>query len=479
MAPVTVPESTAIPRLSPATLDRLPPDVERPRYDPLAQRAGIVHFGIGAFHRAHQAVYTDQAMNAGDRDWGIVGVSLRSPAVRNQLNPQAGLYSLVQRSADADIVRVTGAVRDVLVGAADSAAIIAALASPDTHIVSVTITEKGYHRALGGGLDLDDSAIRADLDEQDRPSTIYGFLRAGLRQRMAAGLPGLTLISCDNLAANGAVLDRCLQSFLDVADRPLARWFAKECACPSTMVDRIVPATTESDLAGLADRTGVFDAAAVVAEPFHQWVIEDRFVTLRPRWEVGGAEFVPDVHAHELAKLRLLNGAHSALAYLGLRAGHSFVHQAVADPRIRPVIGGLMREALATLPLTPGFDGAAYCSNLLRRFANSRLPHSLAQIAMDGSQKLPQRWFATLADAARRGADCSSLLESVAAWIRFVRGDRFEVVDPCAAQLQRLWSRHGAEGIAASLFDSDGLFCGTWRADPESLARLRHLLSTD
>ena len=467
----------ASPRLFPAMLDRLPGDIGRPRYDRAAQRNGIVHFGIGAFHRAHQAVYTEDAMNAGDRDWGIVGVSLRSAAVRNQLVPQAGLYSLVQRDAGGDAVRIAGAVRDVLVGPQHAAGIVAAIASPYTRILSFTITEKGYHRALGGGLDLEDPAIIADAGGTTAPATIYGFIRAALSERRAAGLPGLTLISCDNLAGNGAVLERCLRAFLEIAEAPLARWFDEECSCPSTMVDRIVPATTEADLAALADRYGVYDAAAVVAEPFRQWVIEDRFVTSRPRWEIGGATFVSDANAYELVKLRLLNGTHSALAYLGLSAGHRFVHEAIADPAIRYTVDRLMREAAATLQPIPDFDVTAYCSRLLERFSNTRLPHSLAQIAMDGSQKLPQRWFATLSDAARQGWRCPALLESLAAWVRFVRGDWFEVVDPHAAELKAHWWKYGADGISASLFGNNGLFAATWPADAESLETLRTALA--
>lgn len=263
-------------RLSPATLGQVSADIARPQYDHAAQRRGIVHFGIGAFHRAHQAVYTDDAMNAGDRDWGITGVSLRQPTVREQLVPQRGLYSLIERRPDGDAARIIGAVQDVLVGREDPAAVVAAIAAPDTQIVSLTITEKGYHRAPDGTLDFDDPVIRAELADGAAPRTIYGFLRASLAKRRAAGLSGLTLISCDNLAANGAVLRDGLESFLERADPMLARWFADHCACPSTMVDRIVPATTPGDLDQLASRLSVRDEAAVVTEPFRQWVIEDR-----------------------------------------------------------------------------------------------------------------------------------------------------------------------------------------------------------
>ena len=460
-------------RLAPETLARLSKGVQLPAYDRNAQRSGIVHFGIGAFHRAHQAAYTDDAMAAGDRDWAIVGVSLRSPAVRNQVAPQAGLYSIIERIAKGESVRIAGAIRDVLVGRIHPTSIIGAVASPDTRILSFTVTEKGYHRTLNGGLDLNDPAIGADLMGDATPQTIYGFIRAGLAQRRAAGLPGLTLVSCDNLASNGVVLYQCLHTFLEAVDKPLAAWFAGECACPSTMVDRIVPATTEADLAGLAERLGVRDEAAVVTEPFRQWVIEDQFVTPRPRWENAGAQLVSDVHTYELAKLRLLNGAHSALAYLGLMAGHRFVHEAIADPEIRPIVKRLMRvEASATLRKMLRFHADAYCDRLIARFENPRLPHSLVQIAMDGSQKIPQRWLAVLTDSAASGRSCPAILNALSSWVLYVRGDRFAVSDPLATKLKILWETAGEQGIVAALFGPGGLFSKYWTAKSYELAAL-------
>lgn len=461
------------PRLAPRLLERLPADIARPAYDRAAQRTGIVHLGIGAFHRAHQAAFTDDAMALGDRDWGIAGVSLRSPSVRAQLAPQDGLYSLVERGSDEERVRVIGAVRASLVAGEDQPAILEALAAPDTHILSFTITEKGYHRAPGGDLDFDAEAIRADLTQGGVPRSIYGLLRAGLERRRAAGRPGLTLLSCDNLAGNGAVLRDMLGAFLDAADPGLASWFAAECAVPCSMVDRIVPATTPDDLDALARRFGVRDEAAVITEPFRQWVIEDRFAGPRPRWEAVGAEIVGDVHGYELAKLRMLNGAHSALAYLGLRSGHAFVHQAIADPSIRRTVEQLIHiEAASTLPPTPGFDPRAYAGRLLDRFANRRLPHSLAQIAMDGSQKIPQRWLATLSERSARGDASPALSEALAAWIHHVRGDRHDVVDPLAGKLAGLWRAAGSGEIVPALFGPGGLFAESWRAGPNEIAAL-------
>ncbi len=469
--------ATQLPRLSPAALASLSGRAQLPAYDRDAQRSGIVHFGIGAFHRAHQAVYTDDAMAFGDRDWAIRGVSLRSLAVHDQLAPQAGLYSVIERSAAGENVRIAGAVRDVLAGGSQPTSIIDAIASPDTRILSFTVTEKGYHRAIDGGLDCNDPAIVSDLAGKAAPQTLYGFVRAGLAQRRANGLPGVTLVCCDNLASNGTVLGQCLHAFLEAADKTLAAWYAAECACPSTMVDRIVPATTQADLAGLAERLGVRDEAAVVTESFRQWVIEDRFATARPRWEAGGAQFVRDVHSYELAKLRLLNGAHSALAYLGLMAGHRYVHEAIGDPVIRSIVRRLMRaEAAATLHKMLPFHAEAYCDRLMARFENPRLPHSLAQIAMDGSQKIPQRWLAVLAESAQSGRFCPAILNALSCWILYVRGDRFEVSDPLGSRLKALWETAGERGVVAGLFGAGGMFSKYWTAKPSEVAALNTYL---
>ncbi|WP_233999941.1 mannitol dehydrogenase family protein [Porphyrobacter sp. TH134] len=464
-------------RLSQAMLGGLAEHVRRPDYDWQAQRAGIVHFGIGAFHRAHQAAYTDAAMAAGDRDWRITGVSLRSGDVEAQLNPQDGLYTLTDRSGDAAATRLIGAVGRVIVAPDAPQAVIAAIASPDTRIISFTVTEKGYLRGADGMLDVTDAALRADQAGTGAPRTIYGFLAAGLAQRRAAGLPGVTLLSCDNLAHNGRQLRGMMSAYLQATDPALADWFARECRCPSTMVDRIVPAMTDTDRAWVAQQIGVADAGAVLTETFCQWVIEDDFAGPRPRWEAAGVQFVSDVGAWEAAKLRMLNGAHSALAYLGLERGHDFVHQAVADPAIRPLIEQLMRgEAAATLDPASGIDAGAYAEGLLQRFANTALQHRLIQIAMDGSQKIPQRWLEPLAINQRAGRTSPATLQALAAWCRHVRGDQRPVDDPQAQRLGALWQQHGSAGIATALFGAEGMFAATWIASPAALAVLdQHL----
>lgn len=431
----------------------LPASIQAPGYDRAKQAAGIVHIGIGAFHRAHQAVYTDDAMNAGDRDWGIIGVSLRSGDVAAQLNPQQGLYTVGTRSASGNKLRLVGAVQHVLVASETPQAVIAALAAPTTHIVSFTVTEKGYLRRPDGSLNLDDAEANPSL---------YRFVAAGLAARKAAGLPGLTLLSCDNLAGNGAVLRRLMRDHLAAYHPDLSAWFDSECRCPATMIDRIVPATTEPDRIAVEAVLGARDEGAVVTEGFSQWVIEDDFAGPRPCWEKVGAELVADVAPYETAKLRMLNGAHSAIAYIGLGRGHAFVHQAIADPAIRPVIERLMREEAApTIDAAPGQDLVAYAAALLDRFANPALNHRLIQIAMDGSQKIPQRWLETLAWHQKRGARCPALETAIAAWIAFLRSDH-PLDDPLAALLR---AAVAGERATERLFGANGLLPSGWHPE--------------
>lgn len=446
----------------------LPANISLPHYDRSAQKAGIVHFGIGAFHRAHQAVYTDDAMNAGERDWGIIGVSLRSPAVAEQMNPQGGLYSVTQRSKNSDKTRVIGAVQKVLMAADEPDAVVAALASEDTHIVSFTITEKGYCRAPDGSLDF------AQADER----SAYAYLASAMQQRRAAKLSGLTLLSCDNLAANGAQLAVLMRSYLQRCAPDLVSWFEDQCSCPSTMVDRIVPATTDSDRESIAAILGGVDQAAVVTEPFTQWVIEDHFVGKRPGWEIGGAQFTKDVAPFETAKLRMLNGAHSALAYIGLQRGHAFVHQAIADPYILALVKTLMHdEAANSLQPAAGQNLASYADALIARFANPALNHRLIQIAMDGSQKIPQRWLETLAYHQKQGRQCPAILEAIAAWILHIRGDKNIVDDPMRDTFSALWHTSGEAHIASALFGNGGQLAQYWKASEEDLTLVNHWVS--
>ncbi len=425
-------------RLSTATLSALPAEVERPRYDRTAVRRGVVHLGIGAFHRAHQAWYFERALDGGDLRWGIVAASLRSAGVADQLNPQDGLYTLAVRDGSGEALRVFGAVQQVLVAPQDPATLVAVLADADTHIVTLTITEKGYKLdPATGALNVGDADLAADLASLDAPRTAPGFLVAALARRRAAGLKPFTAISCDNLPHNGKRLRDAVLTLARVHDAGLADWIAEHGAFPQTMIDRIVPATTPDDIAALSTRTGVEDQAMVKTEPFSQWVIQDWFAGERPDFASLGVQLTAAVDPWEDAKLRLLNGAHSAMAYLGGLAGVEFVHEMVARPEVVRFVEALWDEAEATLSPPPGLDVAAYRSELMARFANPALQHRTRQIAMDGSQKLPQRLLAPIADRLAAGQGIDALALGVAAWMQWQggldeAGETFTVDDPLA-----------------------------------------------
>jgi len=456
-----------IPRLSPTTLDRLPADVPRPRYDRASLPTGIVHIGLGAFHRAHQAVYTEDALAREPGPWGICGVSLRSPDTRDALAPQGGLYTVVVRDAQGERPRVVGSVTEALVAPEDPAAVLDRLAHPAVRVVTVTVTEKGYcHEPATGALNEDHPDIRHDLANPQSPRTLPGFLAAALARRRAAGVAPFTVLSCDNLPHNGAVTAGVLRRFAELRDPDLGRWIADQVACPSSMVDRIVPATTAEDRAAVAARLGLDDAWPVMTEPFSQWVVEDRFPAGRPAWELEGAEMVADVRPYETMKLRLLNASHSCIAYLGDLAGYETVAQTVADPAFARFVRALMDEEVTpTLQMPPGVDLEGYKAALLARFANPALKHRTWQIAMDGSQKLPQRLLGTIADRLRAGAPVDRLALGVAAWMRYVTGvdeggRPIDVRDPLAARFTDIAAETGpvAERLAPALLAVESVF---------------------
>lgn len=456
--------------------------VRWPAYDPSAHSAGIVHLGIGAFHRAHQAVYTDDVLGSAGGDWRIIGVSLRSAGVRDQLEAQEGLYAVLEMSDAGESLRVIGAVERVLVASENPDRVIAAIADPAAHIVSLTVTEKGYcHDPATGRLDPDHAGVAREL-AGGAVETAIGYLARGLRARADAGAGPVTLLSCDNLPHNGAVLGQVLRDYLAAFDPELIEWIDANVRTPATMVDRIVPATTPADLASVEALLGRLDEGAVKAEPFSQWVIEDDFAGPRPAWEAAGAQFVADVRPFELAKLRMLNGAHSTLAYLGLLAGHETVDQAVADPAIREIVERLMRtEAAATLPAIEGLDPHAYADALLARFANPALRHKLIQIAMDGSQKLPQRLLGTIADARANGVDPHAAVTGVAGWMLHVARLKGRIDDPMAAELGAIADAasddgaliDGLLGVRAIFGDLTGNACLA-EALRVAVARARH-----
>ena len=422
-------------------LGRLPAGIGRPAYDRAKVAAGVVHIGVGAFHRAHQAAWFDEILGRGDPRWGVLGVSLRSPTAEQALAPQDGLYTLIERSAEGETVRVRGAILGVISAAGREREAIAALAAPQTHLVSLTITEKGY---------------ASETAERGIPTTAPGFLAQALNRRRTAGLAPFTVLSCDNLDDNGVRIGALVLEAATRIDPTLATWIERRGAFPSSMVDRITPATTPEEKAALEARLGYRDDAIVTAEHFRQWVIEDRFAGPRPDFAEVGVQVVADVAPWQAAKLRLLNAAHSALAYLGALAGFAHVHEAIGWPPLRAYVRRLWSEAASTLTPTPGLDLEAYQEALLKRFNNPHLRHRLTQIAMDGSQKLPPRLLGTIEDRLAAGQSIDALALAVAAWIRWQlgvdeAGARFTVEDPRAASLARALrgANTAAEMVAA------------------------------
>jgi fructuronate reductase len=431
-------------RLSLSALPALRAGVARPGYDPALVPVGILHLGLGAFHRAHQAVYTDDILGADPR-WGICGVSLKTPRAIEPLAAQDGLYSLLTRTGDGTTARVIGALRETIFAGATRPRLIARFADPLITVVTATVTEKGYcHDPATGALNDAHPDIAHDLAHPDAPVSAIGILVAGLAARRAAGAGALTFVCCDNLPHNGRMVEGLVHAFAQRRDPALAQWMGEHVAFPSTMVDRIVPATTPADIADAERLLGVHDAAPVSAEPFGQWIIEDRFAAARPRWEDAGAQLVADVAPFELMKLRLLNGSHSTLAYLGFLLGHEFVWQASRDPLLATLAQRQMAEEIVpTLQRPPGIDLPAYCGQLMDRFRNSALPHKTRQIAMDGSQKLPQRLLGTLRDRLASGATIDHLTLAVAGWIRYAsgrdeHGATIDIQDPLADEFRRI-----------------------------------------
>lgn len=414
----------------------LPEGVAVPGYDPEAHGVGIVHLGLGAFHRAHQAVYTDDALAAEGGDWRICGVSLRSAAAAEELAPQDGRYTLIERRPEGPCARVIGSVGAALHAPSDEAALLAALTAPATRIVSLTVTEKGYgiDRASGGA-DRADPVVAADLAAPERATGVLGRLVGALKARRAAGVAPFAVLSCDNLPENGRAVRGAVVDFARAVDADLGAFVAGEVAFPSTMVDRITPARTAATLEDAAWLTGCEDRAAIETEPFSQWVVEDAFPGGRPAWDAGGAVFVSDVRPYELMKLRMLNGAHSLIAYCGVVAGYETVRDAMAVPAMRALVERHFGAAAATVPPVPGIDLEAYAGDLVARFANPEIAHRTAQIAMDGTQKLPQRILAPALAAREAGGAVRPFAFALAAWMRFCTartdaGETYAVADP-------------------------------------------------
>jgi fructuronate reductase len=409
-------------RLSEANLSRLPASVARPTYDRSKVTGSIVHLGIGAFHRAHQAMFTEAVLASGDLAWGIVGAGMVSSHMKAALVPQDCLYALAEKGADSESVRIIGAIIDVLGGAdeADKLRLLAKMSDASTRIVSITVTEKGYYLDLASGkLKLQAPEVAADLGAPTAPKTILGLIVRALANRKAAGIPPFTVMSCDNLPNNGRLAKAAVLAFAREVDVNLAAWIEEHVCFPCTMVDRITPATTDADRAHVTEVIGLEDAWPVVTEQFVQWVIEDKFTMGRPDWTVGGAVFSDEIECWENMKLRCLNGSHSTLAYLGQLTGRETVADAMQDPLITGVLDALWGEIRAVLHAPRGVNPADYVESLKQRFRNPALKHRTVQIASDGSQKLPQRLLAPLRDRIAKGLASPAIATAIAAWMHY------------------------------------------------------------
>lgn len=406
-------------RLSLETFGALPADVARPGYDPARIATGFVHFGPGAFHRAHQAAYIDRLL-ADDPRWGIAAVSLRTPETVAALARQDGLYSLSILDRE-PAIRVIGAHRS-FIGPGGGARLHALLADPGVRIVTSTVTEKGYCLGGDGTLDFAHPDIVHDLAGTAEPRSLVGWIVAGLQGRHAAGTAPFAVLCCDNLSGNGTKLRAAAMAFARRSDPGLADWIAGEVPFPDTMVDSITPASDASLRAQVAGQLGVEDKAAVQRENFAQWVIADFPMTDGPDLASAGVTITSDVAGYERAKLRVLNGAHSTLAYLGLARGHQSVAEAMADTALTGFVERLVRrDIIASLTPVRGLDLDAYAGSVFERFRNPAIRHLLSQIAGDGSQKLPHRLLGTIADALAAGRPIARLAVPIAAWMAFVR----------------------------------------------------------
>jgi fructuronate reductase len=479
------------PRLSLATLASTRAGVARFAYDRSRLRPRLVHLGVGAFFRAHAALFTEDVLAEGG-DWGIVGASLQRPDQRNRLRPQDCLYTTVENCPDGQKARIVGCLLDVLVGPENLEALLDRLAAPDTAVVTLTVTEKGYcHDPASGRLDPDHPAIRDDLHHPKAPRSALGLIVGALARRRAAGLSPFTVATCDNLPGNGALLARLVGDFAALRDDRLAAWIEAHGAFPNSMVDRIVPAEAAGDAERVAELTGLWDGAPVTHEPFRQWVLEDRFVDgTRPAWERAGVQFVTDVAPFEHAKLRMLNGSHSALAYLGYLAGFETIVDTVSDDVFARFVQRFWHEeVIPALPAPPGMALGPYADQLLKRYGNPAIRHRTWQIAMDGSQKLPQRLLSTMRDNLRQGRPFPCLALAVAGWMRYVggvdeAGQPIDVRDPLASRCREQLAACGGDpaGAVRGLLAIEAIFGRDLPADPgfvEAVTRAYAMLSRD
>jgi len=432
-------------KLSSATLAELPAEIARPRFSHADLSAGIVHFGVGNFHRAHQAVYLDDLFSSGSgRDWGIVGAGVlpSDAAMREKLRAQDYLTTVVEEDDGFMAARVTAPMVDFL-DPTDRAAIVARLADPAIRIVSLTITEGGYFLDSAGQFNFAHPDIVHDGQNAGAPRTVFGLLLAGLAARRRNGTPPFTVMSCDNIPGNGHVTENAVAGLAALSDAGLARWVADNVAFPNSMVDRITPATTDHQRDRLRQQFGVEDNWPVFCEPFRQWVMEDRFPAGRPQLERTGVTFVEDVAPFELMKIRILNGGHAAIAYPAALMDIHFVHEAMQSDLIPAFLDRLeSEEIIPTVGKVPGVDLAGYYRLVAKRFANPRIGDTIRRLCLDGSNRQPKFVVPTIAHRLREGRDVSGLALASALWCRYCFGTTdsgavTEPNDPAWARLQK------------------------------------------
>ena len=446
--------------LKQATLAQLPATIEVPAYARGTLTASIVHIGVGGFYRAHQAVYLDDLLALpGHEQWGYCGVGLlaHDAAMRDAMQSQDCLYTVVERSAQGDTARVIGCIGAYLYAPENPQAVLEKLADPATRIVSLTITEGGYYVNQGTGeFDAGHPDIVHELAHPEAPRCSFGYLLAALRLRRERGIGPFTIMSCDNLQNNGDVTRSMLLAFARLVDGELAGWIEAGCAFPNSMVDRITPATTDEHRAMVRDSFGIVDAWPVVCEPFRQWVIEDAFPHGRPAWDLVGAQMTHDVLPYEKMKLRLLNASHQALCYIGMLLGYTYAHEAMADAGIRQLVRRMMDlEVTPLLEEVEGIDLASYKDTLIERFSNPAVRDQLARIGTEGSARIPKFVLPSVREALAQGGPIELLAFTVACWFRYLEGHdeagaEMPLNDPYALRLREL-ALHGGEDATALL----------------------------
>ncbi len=414
-------------KLALATLDDLPPAVAVPRYARGRLGPGILHIGVGNFHRAHQAIYLDDLFNAGtDHDWALVGAGVRpgDAVMREKLKAQDWLTTVVELEPGANTARVTGAMIDFVEVATGNAPLVAAMTDPRIRIVSLTVTEGGYFLDAATRFDPTHPEIRADASTPERPATVFGAIGLALSRRREAGTPPFTVMSCDNIPGNGHVTRSAVVGLARLVDPALAGWIEAEVAFPNSMVDRITPATTDAQRQALAARFGIEDAWPVFCEPFRQWVMEDRFPQGRPQLEQAGVTFTDDVAAFELMKLRILNGGHAAIAYPAALLDLTYAHEAMTHPLVSGFLAKLEREEIVeVVPPVPGVDLLGYVAQIERRFANPDVGDTIARLCLDGSNRQPKFVLPSTRDRVARGLPVTGLALESALWARYLHGE--------------------------------------------------------